>query len=193
MTQVWEWMKANPKKAIIIAAVFVGLLLAAFGAGRFLSPTKVIETVKVVERLVVDEKVIEQRIASAKTEWEKQVQDHTKVVTKYVEGKVIERIEYRDREITSSGGTVQTKVEYVDREKIVYQEKVVEKEKIVERDCPRVTLAATVGAGFSAGVVSSPSYGMEATGRVLGPMVVGAGAEGNATGGSARVLVGITF
>ena len=187
----WTWLRAHPWAGYTGGACV--LAAASFGAGRYMAPTKTLETERVVERQVIDEKYTAAKVAEARTTWEREVVDHTRVVTKYVEGKVIERIEYRDRETASSGGTVTVRTEYVDRIVKVEVEKVVEVTKLVERDCPRVTLAATVGAGFRSGAVSPPAYGVEALGRVLGPLVVGAGAEGNATGGAARVIAGIQF
>jgi len=164
-------------------------LAASYGAGRFMAPTKVTEKEKVIERLVVDEKEMARRLATARITWEKDVQDHTRVVTKYLEGKVIERVEYRDRDSHSEGAKVETKIEYVDREKIVFQEKVVEKEKVVERDCPRLTL------GASAGWDSRVTAGGWATYRFAGPLVGFAAGEKvlGAPEGSFRAGLGINF
>ncbi len=148
------------------------VVLGAYGAGRFMAPTKVEDRERIVERLVVDEKVVEARIAAAKVTWEKDIQDHTRVETRYVEGKPVVRIEYRDRDTHSEGAKVETKIEYVDREKIVYQDRVVEKERIVERDCPRLTLLGKGGI-----VIDSlkPTWGAAGNYRIpgLGPVVGG--------------------
>jgi hypothetical protein len=158
-----------------------------------MAPTKTLETERVVERKVVDEVEMARRLETAKVEWERNVVDHTRVETRYVEGKPSVRIEYRDRDTTSSGGTVTVKTEYVDRIVKVEVEKVVEKERLVERDCPRVTLLGSVGASMAGGVVQPPTGGIEANGRVWGPLVVGIGAEGNASVIAGRVLAGVQF
>ena len=168
-------------------------LVAAYGVGRFSGPTKVTEKEKVIERLVVDEKEMARRLATARLEWSKDVADHTRVVTKYLEGKVVERVEYRDRDTHSEGTKVEARIEYVDREKIVYQEKVVEKEKVVERSCPSFFLAATVGAGFQGGAVSPPSFGGLGGWRFAGPFFGAVQGEGSAAGGSVRAGLGLNF
>ena len=125
-----------------------------------------------VERLVVDEKVVEARIAAAKVTWEKDIVDHTRVETRYVEGKPSVRIEYRDRDTHSEGTKVETKTVYVDREVKVEVEKVVEVTKIVERDCPRLNL---VGKGGLALDTLKPTWGAAGNYRIpgLGPVVGG--------------------
>ena len=183
------WLRERPRW-FWWAVLGGGIALAAsFALGRWAAPTKVTVKEKVVERLVVDEKVVEERLAAAKLVWSKDVADHTRVVTKYLEGKVVERVEYRDRDTHSEGTKVVTKIEYVDREKIVFQEKMVEKEKVVERDCPRLTL------GASAGWDSSITAGGWATYRFAGP-VVGFAAGEKVIGepeGSFRAGFGINF
>ena len=162
-------------------------LAGAFGAGRYAAPTKVEERERIVERLVVDEKTIEARVAAAKVTWEKDIIDHTRVETRYVEGKPSVRIEYRDRDTHSEGTKVETKTVYVDREVKVEVEKVVEKERIVTRDAPRLTLGATVG------WAGTPTYGAFAGVRILGPLTLLAQGEGGAGVWSARAGVGLTF
>jgi hypothetical protein len=168
-------------------------LIGAFGAGRYMAPTKVEERTREVVVYKTDERAVAKAVSDARTTWEKEVRDNTRIVTKYVEGKPVERVEYRDRDTTSSGGKVERQVVEVVVEKKVEVIKEVEVEKIVTRDAPRLTLAATVGAGFSTTGITAPSYGVLALGRVAGPLVVGAQAEGNLQGGSARVIAGITF
>ena len=164
-----------------------------YGAGRFAAPTKV-ETREVVREVqVVDEKVVEARIASARSEWERNVQDHTRVVTRYVEGKPVEKIVYVDRETQATGGTVRVETKYVDREVVKYVDREVVSEKVVERDCPRVTLLGSLGSSLSGGSLGPLSYGLEGHGRFAGPFVAGLGGEGNAQYLAGRVLFGIQF
>ena len=162
-------------------------LVAGVGIGRYTQPTKVVEKERIVERQVVDEKAVAKAVSEARTTWEKEVVDHTRVVTKYLEGKVVERVEYRDRDTTSSGGKVQTQTVTIEVEKRVEVVKEVEKEKIVTRDAPRLTLGTTIG---WAGV---PTYGASACVRILGPLSLLAQGEGGAGTWSARAGVGLTF
>jgi hypothetical protein len=174
--KVLDWCRERPWTWA--AATGVALGIAGYGAGRFAAPTKV-ET-REVERVV---EVVKWR------DRETVVEGPVRVVTKTVtvpgpEGATItvEKIVEKERVVTvhTQGADVTTETERV-------------VEKLVERDAPRVTLAATVGAGFSAAGVTAPSYGVLALGRVLGPLVVGAQAEGNLQAGSARWIVGLTF
>jgi hypothetical protein len=188
---VIDWLKANPKSSIAIGIAVA--LAAGYGAGRFAAPTKVEIKERVVERQVVDEKEMARRLETAKIEWAKSVQDHSTIHVVYKDGKVVERIVYVDKDTESHGAKVETKIEYVDREKIVTVEKVVEKEKLVERDCPRVTLLGSLGASIAGGTLGPPAYGLEGNGRVWGPLVIGLGGEGNGQYVSGRVLAGIQF
>jgi hypothetical protein len=183
------WLRERPRW-FWWAVLGGGIALAAsFALGRWAAPTKVTVKEKVVERLVVDEKEMARRLSEARITWEKDVQDHTRIETRYVEGKPVVKIEYRDRDTHSEGTKVVTKIEYVDREKIVFQEKVVEKEKVVERDCPRLTL------GASAGYASNLTAGGWATYRFAGPVAAFAAGEKviGAPEGSFRAGFGINF
>jgi ketosteroid isomerase-like protein len=162
-------------------------LIGAFGAGRYMAPTKVEERTREVVVYRADEKAVAKAVSDARTTWEKEVRDNTRIVTKYVEGKVVERVEYRDRDTTSSGGKVETKTVEVIVEKRVEVEKLVEVEKIVTRDGPRLTLGATIG---WAGV---PTYGAYAGVRILGPLSLMAQGEGGAGVWSVRLGAGISF
>lgn len=75
-------------------------LVVAFLAGRYTAkPAE-----KVSERLVVDADAVTKALIQARAEWKKDVTDHTRVVTKYQQGKPVERVVYVDRD-TSSGGS----------------------------------------------------------------------------------------
>ena len=165
----------------------VGLGVAGYGAGRYAAPTKVEERERVVERLVVDEKTVEARVAAAKVTWEKDIQDHSETRVIYKDGKVVERIVYRDRDTHSEGTKVEVKTVEVVREVKVEVLREVEREKIVTRDAPRLTIGATVG---WAGV---PTYGAFAGVRILGPLTLLAQGEGGAGVWSARAGVGLQF
>lgn len=86
-------------------------------------------------------------------------------------------VTHRDTE--GSGSQVETRTE--------------EHRSLVERDPPRVAIFGTVAVPFSGAGAAPPAYGVTVTARVLGPVTVLAGGEGNAVGGSARVGVGVTF
>ena len=72
-----------------------------FGAGRYTAPTKVEVREREVTVYKADEKAVAKAVSEARTTWEREVKDNTRIVTKYVEGKVVERVEYRDRDTTS--------------------------------------------------------------------------------------------
>jgi asparagine N-glycosylation enzyme membrane subunit Stt3 len=168
-------------------------LIGAFGAGRYMAPTKVEERTREVVVYKTDEKAVAKAVSDARTTWEREVKDNTRIVTKYVEGKVVERVEYRDRDTTSSGGKVEIQTVTVEVEKRVEVEKVVEKERIVTRDAPRWTVGATVGTGFQGGSVSPPAWGGLVGYRLVGPLGVQIAGEGNALGGSVRAGVTLGF
>jgi len=189
--KIFDWCKARPWTWAVASGATC--CLAGYGAGRFTTPTKVETRETVREVKVVDEHAISVAVASAKAEWQKHVDDHTITKTIYKEGKIAEKIVYVDRDTNSSGNSASTQTVTVEVEKKIFIDREVVKEKIVTNDPPRLTLAATIGVGFTAGSISPPAYGLLALGRVWGPLVLGAQAEGNLTGGSARGVVGITF
>jgi hypothetical protein len=185
------WLRGHPRAAV---AGGIGVALCAgFGAGRYSAPTKVVETERVIERQVIDEKYTASKVAEARTTWEREVVDHTRVVTKYLEGKVVERVEYRDRDTSSSGGTVTVRTEYVDRIVKVEVEKEVVKERLVERDCPRVAVFGTVGLPFSASGTAPLQFGATVTARVLGPLSAVVAGAGGIAGGTVTGGVGLAF
>jgi hypothetical protein len=89
----------TPKYVYIGIAVAIVLLAVSFTAGRYLAPTKTVT----VEKKVVDETAIQAAIAVAKAEWQKTIQDHTRIVTVYKDGKVIEKTVYKDVDTAASG------------------------------------------------------------------------------------------
>ena len=170
------WLRARPWW--VWALVAVAALVASFGAGRFMAPTKVEvrEVTKTVE-------VVKWRDREVVTQGPVRVVTRTKTVPGPAGPTVeVEKIVEREKVVTvhTQGADTVTTNEVV-------------KEKIVERDAPRITLAATVGAGFSSSGLTAPAYGLLAMGRIAGPLVIGAQAEGNLQGGSARALIGLQF
>jgi hypothetical protein len=185
MVSMISWLREHPRVAAGGACVVA--LAAGVGIGRYAAPTKVETRERVVEVYKADEKAVARAVSDARSTWEREVKDNTRIVTKYVEGKVVERVEYRDRDTTSSGGKVETETVEVVREVKVEVVREVEKERIVTRDAPRLTLGATVG---YAGV---PTYGGFATVRILGPLTLLGQGEGGVGVWSARVGAGISF
>jgi hypothetical protein len=185
------WCRERPWTWAAAAGVACGTV--GYGTGRYAAPTKVLETERVVERQVIDEKYTASKVAEARTTWEREVVDHTRVVTKYLEGKIIERVEYRDRDTSSSGGTVTVRTEYVDRIVKVEVEKEVVKERLVERDCPRVAVFGTVGLPFSASGTAPLQFGATVTARVLGPLSAVVAGAGGIAGGTVTGGVGLAF
>lgn len=91
-----------------IGAVCIALVFGL--AGRFSGPTKVVEKEKLVDKIVVDQTAITKAVAEAKTQWAKDVKDHTVVKVIYKEGKPVEKFVYVDRD-TTSGGSSEAKEE----------------------------------------------------------------------------------
>jgi hypothetical protein len=87
------------KRRLIIAGAAALALAAAFAAGRYAAPTKV------VERSVLDETLVARAVANARAEWQRSITDKTVRRTIYRDGKPVERIVYVDREINSSGSS----------------------------------------------------------------------------------------
>jgi hypothetical protein len=177
----------------VAAGVAIVLGLGSFAAGRWGAPTKVEVREREVTVYKTDEKAVAKAVSEARTTWEREVRDNTRIETRYVDGKPSVRIEYRDRDTTSSGGKVETKTVEVIVEKRVEVEKIVEKEKIVTRDAPRWTVGATVGTGFQGGSVSPPAWGGLVGYRLVGPLGVQLALEGNAVAFSGRAGLTLQF
>ena len=169
------------------------LAAASYGAGRYTAPTKIEERERIVERIVTDEKAVSKAVSDARSIWEREVKDNTRIVTRYLDGKVIERVEYRDRDTTSSGGKVEVRTVEVIVEKQVFVDREVVKEKIVTNDPPRVAIFGTVGIPFSGSGIQPLQFGAAATARVLGPISVIVAGSGGASGGVATGGLGIAF
>jgi hypothetical protein len=162
------WVKAN-RYWLIACGVSV---LAAYGTGRFASPTRV-ET-RDVERVVTK---VEYRDRVVK------VQGPVRIVTKTltVPGPAgptvtVERVVTRDP-VTTTIDTTGTGSQAT--EKIV--------EKIVERDAPRLTLLGTIGTDITN---PKPVYGGFVAARIAGPLTVGAGFDSSLR---ATVAAGLAF
>jgi hypothetical protein len=191
MIRIWTWCRARPWTWAAVAGVSLGAV--GYGVGRYAAPTKVEERERVVERLVTDEKAVAKAVTEARTTWEREVKDNTRIETRYVDGKPSVRIEYRDRDSTSSGGKVETKVVEVVVEKRVEVEKVVEKERIVTRDAPRWTLGATAGTGWTGGAPQPIAFGGILGFRFAGPFGAVLQAEGSPVGFSGRAGLTLQF
>jgi hypothetical protein len=180
MKRVLTWCRERPWTWALAAGVACGA--AGYGTGRFAAPTKVIE------RTSTSTQAQAQATASAKmTVAEGPVKiTRRRTVTPGPNGPVVQLDTVIERspvltttESQASGASSSSAS--------------LTTERVTERDAPRLTLALTIGAGFSSGGITQPSYGVLALGRVAGPLVVGAQAEGNMTSGSARAILGLTF
>ena len=162
-------------------------VVAAFSAGRFFSPEKVVEKVVEVERVVevIDERklqILTEEVRNLKTQLtdvKKSIHRETRIV-EHPSG-LVETVKVED--INVSKVVKEQEIQYVDREtKIVevryvdrVEEKVVEKEKVVTlrpdwRVTPMVGLNTT-GAGWLPGKVT---YGAMLERRIHGGVSVGA-------------------
>lgn len=180
MKRVLIWCRERPWTWAAGAGLLAGV--AGFGAGRFAAPTRI------VERTVYTTQAQATATASARMTVDRGPVKVTKrkTITPGPNGPVVQLDTVIERapvktttESQASGASSSTAS--------------LTTERVTERDAPRLTLALTVGAGFSSGGITQPSYGILALGRVAGPLVVGAQAEGNMTSGSARLIAGLTF
>jgi hypothetical protein len=159
-----EWLKG--KRALL--AISAVALVASFAAGRYLAPTKtetVVQTVEVVKE--VEKKVIEKGpVRYQKVIVETPGKDKVTTIT----------LQKDPVTITVDRDVVRKETEYV--------------RETVERDAPRLTLGATIGAPVPS---LAPSFGGWIQYRFAGPFTAMVQGEGNATGGSVRTGLGITF
>lgn len=166
---------------ITLAVVGVLLVAAGYGAGRFAAPTK--ETVKV-------ETEWKSRVEYVEVEKKVEVRGPVRVRERRVEvpgpqGPTV----YVDR--TEDQGPVTTTTDTGRTGTMEEQGREVV-EKTVTRDAPRFGIFGTAAAGFEAGAVTT-AVGVAVTYRVAGPFTLMLQGEGGASGGSARVGVGLTF
>jgi hypothetical protein len=147
------------KKYALLAGAALLALFASFTAGRYSAPTKVVEVEKEKIVQVVDQKAILQAVAHAKAEWRKEVKDNTRVVYKYLDGKVIEKVVYVDRVVNSGGSTSSDSSTSSSTQ--TNSTTVVEKEKTKEVHAstqPRFSLGVNAGAQWDQ-LPSSLSFG----------------------------------
>lgn len=169
----------TPRSYAIAAGGVLFLLVAAFGAGRYTAPVKIEirETVKTETRTVTDDAAVSKAVATAHSEWQRSLEDHSTIKTVYVAGKVSERIVYRDVESHAAGGASSgsTTTVTVEHHQDAATVQTVEKVKIVESARPAWAIEAH---GAWGSLQPYPeAYAGEVQRRILGPLWVGAGIE----------------
>ena len=188
----------TPSWPITGGAVAVALVLGGIG-GRYLSPTKVetraVEKVKTVEveKRVVDEQAVVKAVADAKASWQRDREDHTVTRTVYVEGKVSERVVYRDVDThaagASSAASATTAKDSVHADTTRTAE--------TDRKTETVTVRETVRPDWRASVQLRPSGavfdGAEVSRRILGPVWIGAWGRPEGSLGTYGASVGVEF
>jgi hypothetical protein len=177
----------------------VAALIAGGLAGRYLSPTKVetrtLETVKTVavERRVVDQEAVTRAVAEARASWQRDRQDRTVTRTVYVEGKVSERIVYRDVDTHAAGSSstasaaTTTDTRHEDATRTAESERKAETVTVRETIRPDWRLEAQLrpsGAVFAGASVSR---------RILGPAWLGAWGRPEGDLGTYGLSVGVEF
>jgi hypothetical protein len=182
-----------------LAGSTVAALVAGGLAGRYLSPTKVetrtVETVKTVEveRKTIDQEAVTKAVAEARASWQRDRQDHTVTRTVYVEGKVSERIVYRDVDTHAAGSsstasaTTATDTRREDATRTAESERKAEVITIRETIRPDWRLEAQLrpaGAVFAGASVSR---------RVLGPAWIGVWGRPEGSLGTYGLSVGVEF
>jgi hypothetical protein len=153
-------------------------LIGAFGAGRYMAPTKV--EVREVEKVV---EVVKWRDKEVITKGPVTVVTKTRTVPGPAGPTIeVEKVVTREKVVTvhTQGVDTVTEVERLS-------------EKVVERDAPRWTVFGTVGAGFNGSGLTAPAYGGGVAFRFLGPLTAVVQAEGGSQGGSARIGLGAAF
>lgn len=134
------------KKIALFAGAAALALFASFTAGRYSAPTKVVEVEKEKIVQVVDQKEILKAVAHARAEWRKEVKDNTRIVYKYLDGKVIEKVVYVDRVVNSGGSSSSDSSSTGSKE--THSSTTVEKEKTKETYAntqPRFSLGVNAG------------------------------------------------
>jgi hypothetical protein len=159
-----DWLKAN--RYWLIAC---GVLAASgYGAGRFAAPTKK----EIVLQTVTEFRDVEKKVV------QKGPVKYQKVIVEKPGAERVTTITVQKDPVTIT----------VDRDVIKKETEYVR--ETVEREAPRLTIGATIGAPIPS---LTPSFGGWIQYRFAGPFTAMAQGEGNATGGSARVGLGITF
>jgi hypothetical protein len=164
-----SWLREHPRAAAVGGMALA--LVAGVAVGRWWAPTKT----EVVFQTVTEFRDVERKVI------EKGPVRYKKVVVETPGKDTVTTVTVEKDPVTI---TVDREVEKKTTEYV---------RETVERDGPRVMVGLTVGAGFNAGGIQPPSYGAIVTGRVLGPLTLGVQGEGNALGGSARGIVGLSW
>ncbi len=181
--KVLNFLKTHGKTVAVVLAILLslgtGYGLGHVGGFPLVCPVpadRIVTQEKVVEKLVVDEKLVEQEVQRRVKEYESSIAKHTtKVTVSKPDGTTVTK-ETTDLHVNKKETDVQVK--YVDRvvEKTVYQDKIVEKTVVVDnarnwRAGPLVGIAPQLLPVPSIGQVV---YGAEVERRVLGQVWVGA-------------------
>lgn len=183
----------------LTAGVGAAALVLGGLVGRYSGPTRVetraVEVVKTVEveRKVIDQEAVSKAVAEAQASWQRDREDHTITRTVYIEGKVSERIVYRDVDTHAAGSsatastTTATGTSHTDATRTADTERKTETVKVVETIRPGWRLEAQLhpaGAVFAGASVSR---------RILGPAWLGAWGRPDGTYGTYGVSVGLEF
>jgi hypothetical protein len=165
-----------PKKTLIVSVVSVVLLVGAFLAGRYTTPVKVQE--KVVEKVVVQEKIVTVEVDKKNTDEDQKKDTHTVVVV--VKKKDGSTITTETKDTHADDQKHEVEIKYVDRVVNRVVEKEVTVTKTIDRILPQWSVTAKVGTTFNQLKPSlAPPYfqpllvGVDVDRRILGPIWFG--------------------
>jgi hypothetical protein len=174
------------KRPILIGAAALALLLAAYSAGRYATPAKVVTK----NRFVEVEKVVERVRVETVIQTVEVVKKDVRTVTRWEknpDGRVIVTKTEEDKTETKNEADTATKAESV---KVVEREKIVERLKIVESKRPDWLIGAQIGVKDVFAPLNGTIYGATIDRRIIGSAYLGVWAN---TSGAVGVGLRLEF
>ncbi len=173
LTEIGNKLGQNRRWLVIVGVVLA--LAASFGAGRYTTPTKIVEKEKIVtvtvEKVVTVDHVVEQKVY---VEVEKAQTHKETVEVKAPDGTITTKI-VEDTKVDTQKTDTDTKVADKTVTDDVQKVNVVEKEKTTTNAKPDWHLRVDVGAGarFVGQLTPTLMLGVGAERRILGPVFMG--------------------
>lgn len=176
-------MTLTLRQIAIVAGCVLAALVVAFLGGRRSAPVRVEERERIVTQTVVDQAAIQRAVSEAHAEWTRSATDHSTIRTVYLDGKVVEKIVYVDRDVNSGGSSGSSSNTATQVETRTVTNTITETEKVTEFRRASWRISASAGWRLDSLALRPAIYGGEVSRRILGPVWLGAWAKTDSTAG----------
>ena len=172
-------------RAITIAGLAaLGVAVAAYFVGRSRAPVRVEERTREVK--VIDQEAIQRAVTEAHAEWSRSENVRTVTRIVYRDGKPVEKVIYRDREVAAAGRVESSSAQ--DTRVTTHARDERETETVTVYARPSWRVAGQLGWELGAPSLRPQVFGGEVSRQIVGPVWLGLWARTDSTAGLSLAL-----